>query len=165
MKDNFPYLYPYSLHDAKQRGELGLWRESHRENIACKKAIEDAIRKDFDGMHLKEGCAGSIVEQYGFKRVAWVLSNTLQQKDWDGRFSPSNKEWAAQTYIPGDADHDRTADYIVESHPAVLDGFVSEYRETVRALELSGEEHCEPDSCAKLEQMWSQEADSPHLSV
>ena len=33
MKDNFPHLYPYSLHDAKQRGELVLWRESHRENI------------------------------------------------------------------------------------------------------------------------------------
>lgn len=149
MKDNFPYLYPYSLHDAKQRDELGLWRESHRENIACKKAVEDAIRRDFDGMHLKKGCAGSVVEQYGFKRVAWVLSNTLQQKDWDGRFSPSNKKWAAKTYIPKDAGH--TVDYIVESHPAVLDGFVSEYRKAVRALELFGEEHCEPDSCAKLD--------------
>ena len=149
MKDNFPYLCPYSLHDAKQRDELGLWRESHRENIACKKATEDAIRRDFDGMHLKKCCAGSVVEQYGFKRVAWVLSNTLRQKDWDGRFSPSNKKWAVQTYIPKDADH--TVDYIVESHPAVLDGFVSEYRKAVLALELFGEEHCVPDSCAKLD--------------
>lgn len=149
MKDNFPYLYPYSLHDAKQRDELGLWRESHQENIACKKAIEDAIRKNFDGTHLKEGCVSSVIEQYGFKRVAWVLSNTLQQKDWDGRFSPSNKKWAVQTYIPKDADH--TVDYIVESHPAVLDGFVSEYRKAVLALELFGEEHCVPDSCAKLD--------------
>ena len=149
MKDNFPYLYPYAVHDAKQWDELGLWRESHRENIACKKAIEDAIRKYFDGTHLKEGCVSSVIEQYGFKRVAWVLSNTLQQKDWDGRFSPSNKKWAVQTYIPKDADH--TVDYIVESHPAVLDGFVSEYRKAVLALELFGEEHCEPDSYDKLD--------------
>ena len=112
MKDNFPYLYPYSLHDAKQRDELGLWRESHRENIACKKAIEDAIRRDFDGMHLKKGCAGSVVEQYGFKRVAWVLSNTLQQKDWDGRVSPANEKWAAKTNSPKDAGY--TVDYNVE---------------------------------------------------
>ncbi len=151
MKDNFPYLYPYSLCDAKKRDELDLWRESHRENIACKKAIEDAIHRDFDGMYLKEDCAKSVIEQYGFRRVAWVLSNTLQQKDWGGRFSPANKEWAAKIYIPRNTDYDHTIDYMVESHPAVLDGFVSEYRKAVQQLRLFGSEHCEPDSRAKLD--------------
>ena len=66
MRGDFPYLYPHSLRDAKQRGELDLWRESHQENIACKEAIESAIRRDFDGMYLKEGCANGIIEQYGF---------------------------------------------------------------------------------------------------
>ena len=32
-----------------------------------------------------------------------------------------------------------------------MDGFVSEYRKAVLALELFGEEHCVPDSCAKLD--------------
>ena len=73
MKDNFPYLYPYSRQDAERQGELELWRESHRENIACKEAIESAIRSSFDGMHLQEGCVSSVIEQYGFRRVAWVL--------------------------------------------------------------------------------------------
>lgn len=151
MKDNFPYLYPYSLRDAKERDELELWRESHRENIACKEAIEDAIRRNFNGMHLKEGCTSSVIERYGFKRVAWVLSNTLQHKDWDGRFSQANKEWASKTYIPKDTDHDRTTDYMVESHPAILNGFVSEYRNALQQLHLFGPEHCEPGSRANLD--------------
>ena len=93
MKD-YPYLYRGSLAEARRRNQIDLWQESLRENIRCKDAIEEAIRRDFDGMHLKGDCVRRIIEQYGFKRTAWVLSNTLQQKEWDGRFSPQNKEWA-----------------------------------------------------------------------
>lgn len=148
MKDNFPYLYPYSRQEAERQGELELWRESHRENIACKEAIESAIRNGFDGMHLREGCVDSVIGQYGFRRVAWVLFNTIQQKSWDGRFSSGNRAWAEKTFIPVDESRNR---YVVESHSTVLNGFVSEYRKAVQALNLFGAEHCEPDSYAKLD--------------
>ena len=39
----------------------------------------------------------------------------------------------------------------MESHSTVLNGFVSEYRKAVQALNLFGAEHCEPDSYAKLD--------------
>ena len=45
---NDTYLYPYSSAEAKERDELPLWRESHKANIACRNAIEDAIRQNFD---------------------------------------------------------------------------------------------------------------------
>lgn len=32
---DFPYLYPYSVEDARQRDEVSRWRESFRANIAC----------------------------------------------------------------------------------------------------------------------------------
>ena len=51
---NETYLYPYSAKEARERNELSLWRESHRANIACRDAIEDTIRRSFDGMHLNE---------------------------------------------------------------------------------------------------------------
>lgn len=54
---NETYLYPYSAKEARERNELSLWRESHRANIACREAIEDAIRRSFDGMHLNEDCS------------------------------------------------------------------------------------------------------------
>ena len=47
---NETYPYPYSAAEARKRNELSLWRESHKANIACRDAIEDAIRRNFDGM-------------------------------------------------------------------------------------------------------------------
>ena len=47
---NNTYPYPYSAAEARERNELSLWRESHKANIACRNAIEEAIRQNFDGM-------------------------------------------------------------------------------------------------------------------
>lgn len=137
------YLYPYSREEAKRNNELELWRESYRANVACKKAIEEAIRQNFDGMHLNADCAEGMIAAYGFKRVNFVLANTLRGLNWDGRFSQSNKEWSKQTYIPPDKDHN--SDFIVSSHPAVLDGFINQYRHAYQALGLFDHTHCEPD--------------------
>ena len=140
---NETYLYPYSAKEARERNELSLWRESHRANIACREAIEDAIRQNFDGMNLQTDCLKAVLDEYGFKRTAWVLANTLHELKWDGRFSPANKQWAERRYIPQDERHN--AEITVRSHPAVLDGFVSLYRKAVQALNLFGAEHCVGD--------------------
>ena len=137
------YLYPYSAAEALKRNELSLWRESHRANIACRDAIEDAIRRNFDGMHLNEDCITPVLDEYGYKRTAWVLANTLHELKWDGRFSPANKQWAERRYIPQDERHN--AAITVRSHPAVLDGFVDLYRKAYQKLELFGAEHCVGD--------------------
>ena len=140
---NEAVLYSYSAEEARQQGELALWRASHQANIACKTAIEQAICGSFDGMHLKADCLDGVLRDFGYKRTAWVLANTLQQKAWDGRFSPANKQWAERRYIPQDERHN--AAITVRSHPAVLDGFVSLYRKAVQALNLFGAEHCVGD--------------------
>lgn len=87
-------MYPYTAKEARDRGELELWRANFRSNCACAGAIELAIRRDFDGMHLKEGCAESVIEQYGYKRVGYVLANTLQMQSYDGRYHETNKRWS-----------------------------------------------------------------------
>ena len=125
MTKDHAYLYLSSISEAKRQNEVALWRASHLENIACKQAIEESIRRGFDGMHLDRDCARSVIDNFGFKRVGWVLSATLQQKQYDGRFSPQNKAWAASTFIPPS---DRNYEFTVESHPAVLDGFVNDFR-------------------------------------
>lgn len=166
---NETYLYPYSAKEARERNELSLWRESHRANIACRDAIEDAIRRSFDGMHLDKDCTSLVLEKYGYKRTAWVLANTLHELKWDGRFSHANKQWAERRYIPQDERHN--AEITVRSHPAVLDGFITFYRKAVQALNLFGAEHCvgdraEQDFTGKVlvlspdtlkESCWSQE--------
>ena len=140
---NDTYLYPYSAAEARKRNELSLWRESYKANIACRSAIEDAIRQNFDGMHLKKDCLEPVLAEYGYKRTEWVLATTLQKLSWDGRFSRANKQWAVRRYIPQDERHN--AEITVRSHPAILDGFVDLYREAYQKLGLFGPEHCVGD--------------------
>ena len=138
----YPELYTWSLKNAKKYGEVDRWRASHKENEKCTRAIEEAIRRDFDGMHLKDTCAKSVIDQFGFDRVGFVLRNTLQQLCYDGRFSPNNVEWANKMHIP---DSNKCSEYVVRSHPTILNGFVDEAREEWRKLGLFDQSHCSQD--------------------
>lgn len=148
MANDFPYVYPYSREEAQRLNEISQWRESHKENVACKNAIEEAIRSDFDGMHLDKGCAERVIDRFGYHRVAYVLANSIQQKDYDGRFSRGNHDWAKQTYIPPEKDAytDSNSKFAVDSHPAVLDGFVNQYRRAYQGLGLYDRTHCLSDT-------------------
>lgn len=133
---DFLSVYPYSFSEAKRLNEIDLWKESHKENVACKNAIEEAIRHNFDGMHLKKDCAAGVIEQFGYHRTAYVLANSLQQKDYDGRFSHGNHDWAKSIFVPPDRTEysNRNADFAVDSHPAVLDGFVNLFRRAYQEI-------------------------------
>lgn len=65
------------------------------------------------------------------ERVGYILANTLRYKNYDDRFSHSNKEWAEQVGTPENNARiiKFRADWVVTSHSAVLDGFVTMYRE------------------------------------
>ena len=111
---------------AREHGELEQFRQSNVANIACRAAIEKAIAESFDGMRLNADAAEPVLSEFGSERVMFVLANTVQHKDWDGRFSRENKAWAAAFLIEPDVimGMDRRLQFIVNSHPAVLDGFM-----------------------------------------
>lgn len=119
-------LYRQSGAYAAKYGELEAFRASHRANVACKQAIEQSIREHFDGLRLDCHAVTQVLDVFGTERTLFVLAYTLQQKDYDGRFSRNNLAWAHSMPIrPDIADgYDRRTDYIVGSHPAILDGFV-----------------------------------------
>ena len=128
MMEKVP-VYPHTGAYAKEHGELDAYRASHMEDMACKKMIEDVIRSNFDGMHLSKSAAKLVLDEFGAERIIRVLANTVQQKDWDGRFSPENKAWAQKQDILGvDGDPVMCSRFVVNSHPAVLDGFISQAR-------------------------------------
>lgn len=135
---NYPEVYPHGAIYAKEHGELAAYRESYRRNIECKKAIENAIRENFDGMHLNDGVVKPVLEEYGAERMGYVLSSTIQQKSWDMRFSRQNREWADQAGTSAGTDReklDMVSAFMVESHPAILDGFVNMFREALKERE------------------------------
>ena len=92
MSKDHEYLYPYSAQEAKKRNQLPMWRESYHANVACRNAIEETIRQNFNGMNLKKDCLEPVLAEYGYKRTEWVLATTLQELSWDGRFSRANKQ-------------------------------------------------------------------------
>lgn len=113
----------------KEQAEEAMRREQekleHGVRIECKEAIEKAIAEKFDGYTLPRDTAEGVIKQFGKERVENVLANTIMHLSNDGRFSPNNKEWAK--ILVSDADW-QTRDYIVTSHPAVLDGFTNQAR-------------------------------------
>lgn len=133
MEDEFLPIYTQTGAYANEHGELEEYRASKNENIACKEAIEKAISDNFDGMHLNPDAVKPVIEKFGEEHVAFVLASTIQVKDWDGRFSQSNKEWTASvpTIAEVNPDNDVRTEWAVQSHPAVLDGFVDMFRESL----------------------------------
>ena len=132
--NKIPVYYETAAY-ARENGELELFRLSHRTNIACKNDIQDAISRHFDGMRLDKETAKEVLDQYGAERVSIVLAATVQYKSCDGRFSSSNKDWAFSVHLPegqSASGFDRRSDYIVDSHPAVLDGFIWQARREIR---------------------------------
>ena len=120
-------VYPHSAAYAREHGELEQYRASNNVNLQCKESIEAAVREHFDGMYLSHDAAKGVIETYGMERVAMVLANTVRLQDWDGRYSRRNKEWAKT--IPNENPETVRCGYALNSHPAVLDGFIDLVRE------------------------------------
>ena len=116
---------------AKANGERELYRHSLQANIECKYAIEESIRNNFDGMHLNKGFENELIEKFGMERLKYVLANTVQENDWDGRYSPETKTWAKGVTVTEKSEH--RSQFIVGSHPAVLDGFIDRVRKAEKA--------------------------------
>ena len=136
-------LYRYSREEARRNNEISLWSDSYHENERCARAIEEAIRKDFDGMHLAKGSSKSVIEEFGYDRTFWILANTVKTKDFDGRFSRDNKRWAKNFCIPDD---ENNCYFVADSHPAVLDGFINQVRRQFQELGLFDSSHCYENS-------------------
>lgn len=96
-------LYINSFANAKTIGEIDLWRESHRENIKCKNAIDRLVSDRYNGSQLPRSIIEDACEEYGIDRVGWVLANTVNESEYDGRYRPSTKLWAKTVYgIPNE---------------------------------------------------------------
>ena len=130
-------LYGGTMEYARANGEQELYRKSLRANVECKHAIEEAIRKNFDGAHLNKDFENDLIEQFGMDRVKYVLANTVQDNDLDGRFSPETKEWAKTVTVTEGKEYRNQ--FEVTSHPAVLDGFINRVRKAEKVHEESNE--------------------------
>ena len=145
MAGKYPYLYPGTHDEAVRQHEEGLWEQSFRETVCCARAIEMALREcELKGGGIPSDYVAHVLEEYGFKRVSFVLAYTV--KDLKGvplqshDLSRETREWARGFYVTTDKEHGRF--YCVDSAVKLLDEFAQRTREAYQALGLFGHGHC-----------------------
>lgn len=130
-------IYRQTVAYAREHNELEAYRASMKLNVACRDAIDQAISRHFDGMRLNQAAVQTVLETFGQERTLYVLANTVQWKDWDGRLSRENKAWANAMAIPSESEMDgnRRNSFVLNSHPAVLDGYIHMVRKESRMVQ------------------------------
>ena len=96
---NLP-IYRETANYAYESGELESYRASLAANVECRRAIEAAISSNYGDNRLDADAAvKSVLEQFSPERVRYVLANTIQKKDFDGRIPQPLKEWAKSVEV------------------------------------------------------------------
>lgn len=135
-------IYRQSSAYARAHGELEQFRQSHQANLDCRKDVEQIIARHFDGFRLDREAVSEVLERYGAERVALVLAATVQVREGDGRFSPANRDWAFTMDFPDTLDglgFDRRCEYAVNTHSAVLNGFIDLFRKEIKTREQTAD--------------------------
>ena len=93
-------IYRETANYAYEAGEMEAYRASLAANEECRSAIEAAISGNYAENRLDADAAvKSVLEQFSPERVRYVLANTIQQKDFDGRIPQPLKEWAKSVEV------------------------------------------------------------------
>ena len=123
---------------AHAHDQMEMYRASHGLSQGCKRDIDEAIRSNYDGMHLKRGFEDEFIKQYGLERVSYIVATTINEHDYDGRYSRENKEWAKT--VPMSESEDERSGCCLNIHPAILDGFASMIRKKIKENQQEGQE-------------------------
>ena len=137
-------VYREMANYAYEAGELDTYRASRDANMACKEAIETAISDNFSNNHLStEAAVTSVFDQFSPERVQYVLANTIQHKNHDGRIHQSLKDWAKEIEVCPDD----TNSFIVDKvNPGLVSLFVTEVNRQVEEKAREAEQADAPTS-------------------
>ena len=139
-EQRFVPLYLHSATYASQHGEMAQYNRSYQANLDCKEAIERAINTYYADNRLDaESAVKAVLEQFGAERVQFILANTIQHKDNDGRISRDNKAWAKAIPMPEDSGTSRHCAYLVVDgvNPGLTDLFIRQARKTMQEQQKS----------------------------
>ena len=120
-------IYRETANYAYEAGELEAYHASLAANEECRSAIETAISDNYTENRLDADAAvKSVLEQFSPERIRYVLANTIQQKDFDGRIPQSLKEWAKSV----DVCSENASRFLVDKcNPGLTALFVDAFRQ------------------------------------
>ena len=128
-------VYPHSAAYASEHGEMAQYNLSYQANSACKEAIEQTISAHYAENRLDtEAAVKDVLEKFGTERVQFILANTIQRKNYDGRISQDNKAWAKNIPTLEDSGASRHCAYLVvdQVNPGLTDLFTRQFRKVLK---------------------------------
>ena len=132
--------YPHSAAYASEHGEMAQYNLSYQANSACKEAIEQTISAHYAENRLDtEAAVKDVLEKFGTERVQFILANTIQRKNYDGRISQDNKAWAKTIPTLEDSGASRHCAYLVvdQVNPGLTDLFTRQFRKVAQEQQKS----------------------------
>lgn len=111
----------------KSNDEIDRWCDEHYFKLYdCKKAIMDdyALSHAYNNHKFKEFME-QLIGTYGLEHVSLLLSNTIREATWDGRYSSEVKAWAIHyptiRQPPGERKEPmRFSALYLDEHPVIL---------------------------------------------
>ena len=137
-------VYTETADHAHASGEIDVYRLSLQANMACKDVIEQTISEYYGNNRLAaESAVTSVLERFSPERVQYVLANTIQHKDWDGRISQKAKAWAKDIPVCPE----QSVWFIVnKAHPCLTNLFIAEFMRQMDARECEQEANAQPQN-------------------
>ena len=126
--------------ETRTDSEGNSYNRSYQANSACKEAIEQAISAHYAENRLDtEAAVKDVLEKFGAERVQFILANTIQHKNHDGRISQDNKAWAKTIPMPEDSGASRHCAYLVVDgvNPGLIDLFTRQARKAMQEQQKS----------------------------
>ena len=159
-------VYKYPAAYARENNELEQYRASYKANVACKNAIETAIRDNYCDNCLGKEAVKQVADQFGYERMFFVLANTVQRKDFDGRISHDNKDWAKTIHVFEDKNYfgeDRRSSFEVDAvNPGLTDIFINQARHEYLLTQPLTKKDIQAEAARLLQRLQSErETNSP----
>lgn len=128
-------LYKKSAANARDAGEIDLYRKSNKVNQTCAHMIDAVSSNHYENnsFHAKDTLNDLMERGYSAERIALVVAVNIADKDWDRRLSDTNISWANEylSDFPAEMMERRKGEYRVTMHPGLLNMFVDAMREEI----------------------------------
>ena len=117
-------LYLECANYAYEAGEMDAYKLSKEANLACKEAIESAISVRYNDNRLAaKEAVDTVVSEFGWDRVKYVLAVTINAKKHDGRLDANVKAWATTITVAPEESLELVIDSV---NPGLIDLLVKE---------------------------------------
>lgn len=118
-------IYLKSMREAGEAGEVHEWRASHDRNIQCKLSLIAGITDPLSSADFRLFIQ-AWTDKYGLARCIYLLSYTIQSKDFDQRFSAEARARASSVVFADGIQQGWIKDYAVKLNPDRINSAMSE---------------------------------------